>query len=52
MEKEWLKVLKGGGEVKNIRMKIDYDEENLRPIGFAIEFISQGEKQVRYIDNI
>lgn len=52
MEKEWLKVLKGGGEVKNIRMKIDYDEESLRPIGFAIEFISQGEKQVRYIDNI
>ena len=52
MEKEWLKVLKGGGEVKNIRMKIDYDEESLRPIGFAIEFVSQGEKQVRYIDNI
>lgn len=41
-----------GEEAKNIRMKIDYDEESLRPIGFAIEFISQGEKQVRYIDNI
>lgn len=51
MEKEWLKVLKGGGEVKNIKIEVEYQGGSQRPIGFDLKYEISNRKFVKHISN-
>ena len=51
MEKDWQKRIKDGGEVKNIKIEVQYGGDSHRPKGFNVKYEIDDEKHTRYIKN-
>lgn len=51
MEKSWKKTLEDGGQITDIRMKIDYDGTCKRPTDFNVSYKENGATLYRFVDN-